>query len=67
LKVFVKPDSMNDEILGWDGDVLRVAVRAPAQDDKANVAVLKFIKKLSKKQVFFISGLKSRKKLLLVC
>lgn len=66
LKIHVKPNSKKDEILGWDGDVLRVAVSAPPEDNKANIAILKFLKKLTKKRVFFISGLKSREKLLLI-
>jgi len=45
---------------------LRVAVCAPPEDNKANIAILKFLKKLTKKRVFFISGLKSREKLLLI-
>lgn len=66
LKVIVKPNSEKDALLGWEGDVLRVAVSAPAQDNKANLAVLKFLKKLSKKRISFISGLRSREKVLLV-
>lgn len=66
LKIHVKPNAKKDEILGWDGDVLRVAISSPAVDNKANIAILKFFKKLTKKQVFFISGIKSREKLLLI-
>ncbi|VVB81948.1 putative ACR, YggU family [uncultured archaeon] len=66
LKVLVKPNAKSDEVLGWEGDVLKVAVSAPAVDNKANIAVLKLLKKFSKKRISFISGLKSRKKLLLV-
>lgn len=66
LKVLVKPNAKKDEILGWEDDVLHVAVSAPAQDNKANIAVLKLLKKLSKKRISFVSGLKSREKVLLV-
>lgn len=66
LKVLVRPNSKSDEILGWEGDVLKITVSAPAVDNKANIAVLKLLKKFSKKRISFISGLKSREKLLLV-
>jgi len=66
LKVLVKPNAKSDEILGWEGDVLKITVSAPAVDNKANIAVLKLLKKFSKKRISFISGLKSREKLLLV-
>jgi len=66
LKVLVKPNSKSDEVLGWEGDVLKIRVSAPAVDNKANIAVLKLLKKFSKKRISFISGLKSREKLLLV-
>ena len=66
LKVLVKPNSKSDEVLGWEGDVLKIRVSAPAVDNKANIAVLKLLKKFSKKRISFISGLKSQEKLLLV-
>ncbi len=66
LKVLVKPNAKSDEVLGWEGDFLKVAVSAPAVDNKANIALLKFLKKFSKKRIVFVSGLHSPKKILLV-
>ena len=66
LKVRVKPNAEKDEILGWDGYVLKVAISAPAEGNRANLALLKFLRKSGKRRISFISGLKSREKLLLV-
>ena len=66
LRVLVKPNAKKDEVVGWKDNVLCIAVSAPAVDNKANIAVVKLLRKFSKKRVSFISGLKSREKLLLV-
>ncbi len=68
LKILVKANSEKDEILGWDDGrlALRVAISAPAEDNKANIAVIKFFSKLAKKQVRILSGLKSKEKILLI-
>ena len=66
LKVLVKSNARKDEILGWQGDVLKVAISAPAVDNKANVALLKFLKKFGQRRIVFVSGLHSPRKLLLV-
>jgi uncharacterized protein (TIGR00251 family) len=68
LKILVKANSKKDELLGWDAGrlALRVAINAPAEDNKANIAVIKFFSKLAKKQVRILSGLKSKEKILLI-
>lgn len=66
LKVIVKPSSKKDEVLGWDEkrDALRVNIKAPAEDNKANIALVKFFSKLAGRRVRIKSGLRSKEKLL---
>ena len=66
LKILVKPNAKKTDILGWDEDkkILRVAVSAPAEDNKANIAIIKFFSKKLGKRVRIVSGLKSKQKVL---
>ena len=68
FKIFVKPDAKKDELIGWDDEkqAWRVNIAAPARDNKANVAVIKFFSRLAKKRVFFVSGLRSSEKILFI-
>jgi uncharacterized protein (TIGR00251 family) len=43
LRLKVTPSASRDAVVGWQGDVLRVHVRAPAQRGKANDAVLRLL------------------------
>jgi len=40
LDIFVQPRAAREGLAGIHGDALKLKVRAPAQDDKANQAVL---------------------------
>lgn len=66
LKIIVKPNSKKSEILGYDESkqALRVAIAAPAEDNKANIEIIKFFKKLTKKNVRIKIGLQSKNKVL---
>ena len=66
LKILVKPNSSKNEILDYDSDkeALKVAISAPAEDNKANIEVIKFFKKLTKKNVSIKFGIKSKEKVL---
>ncbi len=66
LHVLVKPNAKKTEILGYDSvkKAVKIAVAAPADKDKANKELLKFISQLLKKKVYFVSGLKSKEKIL---
>ena len=66
LKILVKPNSRENEILGFDEgkNALRVSISAPAEDNKANIEVVKFFSKLLKKKVRIKTGLRSKEKLL---
>lgn len=66
IKILVKPNAKKDEILGWDENrkAWRVAIAAPAEENKANIAVIKFFSKLVGKKVRILSGFKSKTKIL---
>jgi len=66
LKIILKPNSNEDEITGYNREknALIVGVGAPAVENKANIALIKLIKKKTKKRVMIIKGLKSKEKIL---
>jgi len=64
LSVLVKPNSKKTEIIKINGDVVKIAVAAPADDNKANIELIKFVSKLLKRKVTIITGFKSKNKLL---
>lgn len=66
LKIIVKPNSKKNEILSYDKNrqAVRVAIKAEAQKGKANLEIIKFFSKLTKKQTKIIKGLTSKEKLL---
>jgi uncharacterized protein len=43
LAVRVQPGASGDAVVGWQGDVLRVRVSAPAHDGRANAAVARLL------------------------
>ena len=65
ISVYVKPGAKKTE-LRWDDerDMWVLSVQEPAQDNKANAAVIKFFTKLTKKKVSIISGMKNKTKIL---
>jgi len=60
----VKPNAAKTEILSVEEGFLRVSVKAPAEDNRANIALIKFFSRLTKKQVKIIRGLTSKTKVL---
>lgn len=66
LKIIVKPNSKKTEILDYDivKQALRVNIKSPAQDNKANIEIIKLFSKLLKKKVRIKSGLTNKEKLL---
>ena len=66
LTVTVKPNALRDEIILWKPEhgIAEVWVRAPPDKNNANIAVLKLLKKHTGKSIVFLSGLKSKKKLI---
>ncbi len=68
LHILVKPNAKKTEILSCDAatKVVKIAVAAPADKDKANKELLKFISRTLKKKVAFVSGLRSKEKILFI-
>ncbi len=68
LAVRVKPSASETAIIGYDAEreAVIISVAAQPEDNKANIALLKFLKKQLKKQVRLVSGAKSRDKVVSV-
>lgn len=66
LHISAKPNAKKTEILSYDSaaNIVKIAVAAPADKDKANKELLKFVSRQLKKKVAFVSGLRSKEKVL---
>jgi len=62
IKVKVKPGSGRSEVVE-EGRVLRISLKSNAEDNKANLELIKLLKKYFKKDIKIIKGLKSRDKI----
>ncbi len=65
LAIHVKPNARKTEILS-KGEKWEIAVAAPADKDKENKELVRFLSKELKRKVRIKSGLKSRDKLLIL-
>jgi uncharacterized protein (TIGR00251 family) len=69
IKLRVTPSASRDAVLGWQGDVLRVQVRAPAQRGKANDALLRLLAAalgIERRRLRIVRGETSRQKVVSV-
>ena len=69
LLVRVTPAASRDALLGWQGDVLRLSVAAPAQRGKANEAVLRLLSTalgLPRQRLRIVRGQTSRQKVIAI-
>lgn len=68
FKVIVKPNSKKTEILGVDKQkkAVKIAVNAPADKNKANLELIKFLSKKLKKKVRIKTGLNSKEKIITI-
>ncbi len=67
IDVRVVPNASRDEIAGWMADSLKVKLRAPALDGRANEALCRFLSdrlNVPLRQVAILRGEKSRQKLI---
>ena len=67
LRIRLTPRGSKNEILGWDGDTLRVKVTAPPVEGAANKACVEFVAEclgVKGAQVTIAAGKKSRDKVL---
>jgi uncharacterized protein (TIGR00251 family) len=65
LELRVTPNASRDEAVGWVGPVLRLKIRAPALDGRANEAVCAFLAGrlgVPRRAVTLLRGEKSRQK-----
>jgi len=64
VRIKVKPNSAKTEIKGVKDGVLFFNVKAPPEDNKANIEIIKFFTRLTKKKVRIKRGLTSKQKIL---
>jgi uncharacterized protein (TIGR00251 family) len=66
LAIIVRPNSPKNEITGYDESrkAVKVNIKAPAEDNKANAEVIKFFSKETKKDVKIITGRTNKRKVL---
>ncbi len=68
LRIRIQPGAKQSKILGlFDADQLKVQIKAPPIDGKANEMLLKFLKdslSLKGNEIEIVKGLKSRSKIL---
>jgi len=66
IKVILKPNSSKSRIVKFNSEreAYIIDIKAPAQDNKANIGLVKFFSRFLKKDVKLIKGFKSREKLL---
>ncbi|HJX61380.1 MAG TPA: DUF167 domain-containing protein [Dehalococcoidia bacterium] len=69
LQVRVTPGASRDALLGWQDDVLRLSVAAPAQRGKANEAALRLLATalgLPRERLRIVRGHTSRQKVIAI-
>ena len=69
LEVYVRPSSSLNEICGEHGGRLKIKIKSPPEDGKANLELVSFlalILKIPKNKMTLIKGESSRQKCLLV-
>jgi uncharacterized protein (TIGR00251 family) len=69
LRLRVTPAAGRDVLLGWQGDVLRLSVAAPAERGKANEAALRLLAAalgLPRQRLRIVRGQTSRRKLIAI-
>ena len=66
ISIIVKPNSKKTQIVSYDDarSAFRVDVAAPAEDNRANIEIIKFFSRLVGKRVQIIQGLTSKQKIL---
>ena len=65
LSIHAQPGARATEVAGLHGDALKIRVQAPAQDDRANEALIEFVAArlgVARRDVTIASGARSREK-----
>lgn len=69
LKVWIQPGAKKNEIVGTYQDCLKVKIKAPPVDNKANKELITFLAKslhLKTNQIYLEGGKTSRKKVIII-
>jgi len=69
IQVRVQPGSSRSQVVGWDGEVLRVRVQAPPVEGRANEALVELLAgalRLPKRDIFIERGAGGRQKLVAI-
>ncbi|MBU2639404.1 MAG: DUF167 domain-containing protein [Nanoarchaeota archaeon] len=64
IKAIVKPKARENKVEKINENEYKVSVKEKAEDNKANLAVVKLLSKFFKKQVRIKSGLRSKTKII---
>jgi uncharacterized protein (TIGR00251 family) len=59
LDVYIQPKASRDQIQGWHGEELKIAITAPPVDGQANAHLIKFLAKqfkVAKSQIVIHKG-----------
>ena len=65
--VHVVPNAKIDKVVGEHGDAIKIKLRAPAVEGKANAALIAFLAKsldISEREIVLLRGQKSRDKII---
>jgi len=63
IRIKVKPNAGKQEIIKIKKDEYKVSLREKAENNKANIELLKLLKKYFKREVKIVKGLKGRNKI----
>ena len=63
IEVKVKPNSKEQEIIKTGENEYKISLKEKAEDKKANIELLKLLKRYFGKEVRIVKGLKSRNKI----
>ncbi len=64
IKVKVKPGSNKQEIIKINDDEYKISLKKRAEDNKANIELIKLLKSYFNKNIKIIKGLRSRNKII---
>ena len=69
LRLRVVPNAKRSEVVGLHGEAIKIKIQAPAQEGKANAALLEFLAEkldVPTRQVTLVAGEKSRDKIVAI-
>lgn len=66
LNIIVKAGSSKNKIMGYDDarDAVKVEIKAPAKENKANIEIVKYFSKILSSEVRILRGKTSKRKVL---